>query len=83
MKVDWSAKRTIERFHIQFFNISSITLKENLEDANIFIIRRLLQLANGKDTQTQILRVILANQLVVSEKEFKPAPGDNVDDLEP
>lgn len=67
------------------FNSStdSIMLKGNLEDANIFMIRRMFQLAISKDTQTQLLRAILANKFIVLEKEFKTAPEDNIDDVEP
>lgn len=43
-------------------------LNGNLEDANIFMIRRMLQLSIGKDIQTQLLRVILVNKSIVPEE---------------
>lgn len=87
MVVDWCTYRATERFHIQFFDRPSIVTKENLKDTNILMITKMLQLAIRKDTQTQLLKailaiVILANKLVVLEKKFKVATRDCVDDIE-
>lgn len=40
--VDWSANQTIEKFHIQLFDMPLVMLIGIHENANIFMIRRLI-----------------------------------------
>lgn len=42
MVIDWSANRNIKKLHIHFFDKLSVALKGNLDDANVFIIRKLI-----------------------------------------